>query len=249
MRKPLHLGLLLIVLAGMGTAKAASLAGEAPDPPQLAFRVLPQTLPAKGAPVRMSLEGRYRGEEGEPIGALRVLRLEGDRQISLDLDGVPECERPPSDVRRDLEDMETLCGDAAIGRGRLTIEAFFPGDRWISFSEKMTVYNLGRQRRGPDLLAFAYFSAPVTSAFAVPIEVRPLNRGPFGWEARASIPKIAGGYGWITEYSLRIGKRFLSATCRRGKFDMRVVAGFFSREKTGERITRRCSVAVAQSRL
>jgi len=222
--------------------EAVSIADEVSDPPQFAFRIFPQTLPAKGVSVRMSLKGWYRDGEGKPVGALRSLRFEGDRQISLHLDGVPECQGLASDVRRDLDEMEELCGDAAIGRGRLTFEAFFPGDRWIRFSEKMTVYNLGPKSRGADLLAFAYFPAPVTTALGIPIEIRRLNRGPFGWEARASIPKIAGGYGRITEYSLKIDKRFLSATCRGGKLEMRVVSGFFDRARRKERATRRCSV-------
>jgi hypothetical protein len=199
-------------------------------------------------PVRLALAGQHRSEEGTPLAALRSLRFEGDRHLALDLEGVPTCEGLGRDVRRDLEEMERICGDAAIGRGRLTVEAFFPGDRWIPFSSDMTLYNLGAGGRGPELLAYAYFPAPVVTALEIPIRVRSLDRGPFGWEARASVPKIFGGYGLITEYSLQIGKRFLSATCVGGKLELRVVAGFYDRRGLSERRSRRCAVSKADPR-
>lgn len=245
-----RLSLFLATLAIGGTAVAASAAPEPSHLPLLShFGVTPsKILRTKPTPVRMALAGQHRSEEGIPLGPLRSLRFEGDRHLALDLEGVPTCERSGRDVRRDLVEMERICGDAAIGRGRLTIEAFFPGDRWIPFSSDMTLYNLGADDRGPELLAFAYFPAPVVTALEIPVEVRPLDRGPFGWEARASVPKIFGGYGLITDYSLRIGRRFLSATCVGGKLELRVVAGFYDRRRLGERSIRPCAVAEADVR-
>jgi len=245
-----RLPVFLAALAVGGTTVMASAAPETSSEPLLPpFGVTPSKISGtKPTPVRMALAGQHRTEENAPLAALRSLRFEGDRHLALDLDGVPVCDGLGRDVRRDLEEMERICGDAAIGHGRITIEVFFPGERWIPFSSRMTLYNLGPKRRDPELLAFAYFSAPTTTALAIPIEVRRIDRGPFGWEARASVPKIFGGYGWITEYSLRIGKRFLSATCVGGKLELRVAVGFYERRGLGERRVRRCAVAEADVR-
>ena len=196
----------------------------------------------------MLVRGRYRNEEGEPLGALRTLRFEGDRHLALDLADVPVCELPGRDVRRNLDEMERLCGEAAVGHGQMTVEAYFPGERWIPATGDMTIYNLGRKPDGPDLLAFVELPAPFTAALSIPIELRRLNRGPFGWEVRAPIPKIAGGAGFITEYSLRIGRRFLSATCVGGKLQLRVFSRFADGTRRSERVARPCTVAEADVR-
>ena len=111
----------------------------------------------------------------------------------------------------------------------------------------MTVYNLARKPDGPVLLAFVELPAPLTTMLAIPIKLRRLNRGPFGWEARP-IPKLTGGYGFITEYSLRIGRRFLSASCVGGKLQLRVVSGFADGARRSERVARPCTVAEADPR-
>jgi hypothetical protein len=238
--------LTLVVAAG-----AATLPGDADHPSQrLDFAVAPSVLPrSEPAPVRMSVAGKYRLEEGGPrFEALRSLRFEADRHINLDLEGVPVCDGLGLDVRRDLDDMERLCGDAAIGRGYLTAEAAFPGDRLFGSTGKLTLYHRGRTADGARLLAFAYLPAPLTGAIEIPVEVRRINRGRRGWEIRPSIPRSTGGGVWITEYSLRIGKRFLSATCVGGKLVLGVVSGFEDGTTRRERVVRPCTVPEADPR-
>ena len=211
------------------------------SPQHLRFTTTPARLSSTDpTPVTMRISDEYRTGEEDAAGPLRVLPIEGDREIVLDLEGVPVCDGLGRDIRRDLDEMERLCGDAAIGHGRIEFGAFFPGDRWILFSSRMTLYNLGPGPGGPELFAFAYFTAPVTAALRIPVELRRLDRGPFGWEARASIPKIIGGKGEITEYALRIDRRFLSATCSRRKLELRVVSGFFDRPAHREKAAHAC---------
>lgn len=220
------------------------------QPPRLDFAIAPSILPrSEAAPARMSMAGEYWLEEGGPsFEALRSLRLEADRHLEIDLKGVPVCDGLGRDVRRNLEEMERLCGDAAIGHGRLTATGVFPGDHLISATGGLTLYNRGRSRGGARLLAFAYLPAPLTGAIEIPIEVRRINRGRMGWEIRPSIPRILGGGIWISEYSLRIGKRFLSATCVGGKLALRVFSGFEDGTRRSDRAVRRCTVAKADPR-
>ncbi len=221
-----------------------------PQPPRTAFEVAPSILPrSEPAPARMSVAGSYRLEAGGPqFEALRSLRFEADRQLHLDLKGVPVCDGLGRDVRRNLEEMERICGDAAIGHGRLTATGAFPGDQLISATGGMTLYNRGRFRDGARLLAFAYLRAPLTGAVEIPIEIRRIDRGRMGWEIRPSIPRIFGGGIWITEYSLGIGKRFLSATCVGGELALRVVSGFEDGTRRNERPVSPCAVAKADAR-
>lgn len=241
----------VILLGLVVAAGAAPLPGNAGHLSQrLDFEVAPSVLPrSEPAPVRLSVAGKYQLEEGGPrFEALRSLRIEGDRHIDLDLKGVPVCDGLGRDVRRDLDDMERLCGDAAIGRGHLTATGRFAGERLISATGKLTLYNRGRTAGGARLLAFTYLPAPLTGAIGIPVEVRQINRGRMGWEVRPSIPKLFGAGVWITEYSLRIGKRFLSATCVGGKLALGVVSGFEDGTTRRERAVLPCTVAKADVR-
>lgn len=220
------------------------------NPPRLKFEVVPSTLPRTGsAPARMSVAGKYRlGEGSDHFEALQHLRFEVDRHLHLDLKGVPVCERLERDVRRTMEEMERLCGDAAIGRGQLTATGAFPGDRLISGTGNLTLYNRGRSPAGARLLAFGYLRAPLGGAFQFPVEIRRINRGRMGWEIRPEIPKNTGASFWITEYSLRIGKGFLSASCVGGKLALRVFSGFLDGTRRNERVARPCAVTKADVR-
>jgi len=233
------------VLVLAGAAVAATVAPSADSPPPVHFGFVPSSLPrSEPAPIRMAVAGKYRLEAvGAHFEALQALRFEADRHIALDLQGVPVCKGPGRDVRRDLDEMERLCGDAAIGHGDLTVEVAFAGERMLPATSKMTVYNRGRVRGRAELLAFAYLPAPITAALQIPIEIRRTDRGRIGWEARPSIPKIAGGSGWISEYSLRIGKRFLSATCVGGKLELHVVSNFTDGTSRNARLVHPCSVS------
>lgn len=232
-----------VFLTAVVIAAAAPLPNEARS--RLDFRIAPSKLSrTEPKPARMSIEWEDT-EDGHPLEPLRALRFEGDRDIRLDLEGVPVCERPLLDVRRDLAEMEEFCGDAAIGRGELVVTLHFPGDRLIAAEAKMTIYKVGH---GPDLLAFVELPAPIAGTLGIPIDLRRVQRGRMGWEARAPLPKIAGGSGVITRYSLRIGKRFLTATCADGRLDLRAVTAFADGEKRGERVIRPCSVAKADAK-
>ncbi|MDX6635514.1 MAG: hypothetical protein QOF06_1717 [Solirubrobacterales bacterium] len=79
------------------------------------------------------------------------------------------------------------------------------------------------------------------------MKVRRVRKGRIGWEAVAAIPKIAGGAGSITDYTLKIGKRFLSATCV-SHFELRAVSIFVDGTRLRERSVRPCAVPKADLR-
>jgi hypothetical protein len=77
----------------------------------------------------------------------------------------------------------------------------------------------------------------------IPITIRKIDDERFGWRASAEVPKIAGGAGSIYGYSLRIGKRFLRATCGDGRLELRAASTFVDGEKVTGRTVQACSVA------
>lgn len=195
-------------------------------------------------PVQMSITGRYRTEDETQVPALKELRLEGDKHIELDLKGVPPCRLGGRSVKEDHSDS---CPESVIGRGTISVETAFPGDRALPTSARLTLWKSRQQRGGAELLAYAYLTAPVAAELAIPVKVRRVRKGRIGWEAVAAVPKIAGGSGAITDYSLTIGKRLLSATCV-GQFELRAVSTFVDGTSLNERAIRTCTVAKADVR-
>ena len=236
------------VATAMATA-AVAVAVSAPSPAAEAghlplffnFGITPSKLPPKNpAPVTMSLSWKGGTDDGSHPPALRKLTLEGDRRIVFDGKGVPVCKGGPHfDVRP--SDIPKRCRKAAVGHGNLTVEVEFPNQELISVSGRLTLYNLGRKQGSIDLLARTFLVAPVTAEIVFKIEVRRINKERYGWRASAALPKIAGGYGSITDYSLRIGRRLLAATCTDGKLTLRSLSAFADGSKRRETVVRTCS--------
>jgi hypothetical protein len=234
-----------VFLATVVPTAAAPLPSEALS--RLEFEIAPSKLSStEPTPVRMEVAGRHRTADGSHLTPTKELRFQADRHLALDLKGVPGCRRPGLDVRRDVAKMEDLCPESIIGRGQISVEVEFPGQQ-LTVRERLIVYKASDSPAGIDLVAFTFLPAPVTAEIVIPIYIRRVNQGRIGWEARLSIPKIAGGAGSLTGYALRIGRRFLSATCVGGKLQLRVFSGFDDGTRRSERVVSPCTVAKAGS--
>jgi len=239
---------LVAIAAGVLPAEAASPRVEAEHLPLLFnFGVSPSKLSAKRpTPARMSIAWKARLDEESPVPALRSVKIEADKHLALELADVPVCSFGLHyDIRP--SDIEERCRDAAVGHGRVGVEVRFPEEPAVSVSGQLTLYNRGRKPGGYDLLAHFFLSAPVAGEITFPIEVRKAT-GRYGWKATATIPKIAGGSGSITDYSLRIGRGFLRATCSDGKLLLRATSVFLDGTVRRETAIRTCTVAEADPR-
>lgn len=241
-------GVLALSLAAM-TATAASRDGIAHLPLFFSFDVKPTKISrTEPTPVWLELIGKYVTEDGSHVPATKTLQLQMDRHLALDLKGVPACRRPSLDIRRSTAQMEDLCRKSIVGRGEISVEVAFPELPMKTISERLVVFKADGGAVGIDMVAFAFLPAPATSELVIPIDIRRLGEGRIDWEARLSIPKIAGGAGSLTDYSLRIGKRFLSATCVGQRFELRAVATFADGSRLPEKAIRVCGVAEADAR-
>jgi hypothetical protein len=236
------LAMAAVAVAGYA-ATASSDAGHLPL--SLNFGVTPAKLPAeKPAPVTMSLSWKGGTDDGSHPPALQKLAIEGDKHLVADVADLPVCEDGSHyDIRP--SDIPERCRKAAVGNGHLTVEVEFPDQPQVSIGGKLTLYNLGRKRGGFDLLARTFLAAPVTGELLFIVEVRKLDGGRFGWRASGVLPKIAGGYGSITAYSLRVGNQLLAATCAGGKLALRATSRFTDGTKRRETVVRACSVVDA----
>ncbi len=243
----LTVALLALSLVAMNATGASG--GIAHLPLFFSFDVKPTKISrTEPTPVWMELTGKYSTEDGSHVPAAKTLQLQMDRHLALDLKGVPACRRPSLDIRRSTAQMENLCRKSIVGRGEISVEVAFPETVMTTVSERFVVFKADGRRAGIDLVAFTFLPAPVSAEVVIPIDLRRLGTGRIDWEARLSIPKIAGGSGSLTDYSLRIGKRFLSATCVGQRFELRAVATFADGSRLPEKAIRVCGVAKADPR-
>jgi hypothetical protein len=205
----------LAVAVGSGIAARAEtvVVFEEPLSTQFHFDLTPSKLPrTKAKPVRLSIAGSNRTDDGSHIPALREVELQLDRRFSFDLTDVPVCRLGPHfDVRPDP--IEEKCADAAVAHGQVTLEVAFPERPFVTVSGALPIYNRGRKPGGFDLVGWAYFSAPVTGGVYLPVKVRKTNIGRYGWKAQLEVSKIAGGAGSIASYSMHFRKGIVAASC------------------------------------
>jgi hypothetical protein len=204
------------------------------------FGVSPTKLSRKPpTQVRVSLSGTYKTADDSHVPALRELQLEGDRHLAFDLKEAPVCSGGHYDYRGALED---FCGDAVIGHGKLTVEVEFPEEPPRTVTGDLSLYNGGRKGNVRRLLANATLPSSVAREVSIPITIRKVDEGRVGWIATAAVPKIAGGAGSITAYSLRIGRRFLTANCGGGRLELRALSYFVDGTKLLQTGIRTCAV-------
>lgn len=237
-----------LVVLGTGLASTSAGAIDLGIPPlwKPGFAVSPTTLSRKQpTPVRMLASGQYRSKEGTHLPALRELEIKGDRNLDLNLEDVPVCGGGGRDGRGDVEES---CRDALIGSGRATVEIAFPEEPMTWVQGKLRVYNGGGTKAKRRLYAHVYLPAPVTAEIVVPLLLGKIGEGHFGWRLTAEVPKIAGGAGSIFGYSVRIGRRFLTATCPDGSLEFAVTSNFEDGELLSGRVIEDCTVAKAHVR-
>lgn len=204
----------------------------------------PKLLPAgKPAPITSLLWGKVRTLDGSHPPALRKLRVMGDEEVELHLEVRPRCRLPVSG-RLTTADIQKLCEPSIVGGGRIEGVVEFPEGESIDFESDLVAV-----KGGPTTVyAYASFTAPVTASIAIPIEVKKVRRGRFGTESIASLPKIAGGSGSVTYFTLKLEKGVLRATCAEGRLDGRVTAVLAGGTRASVDLSRPCVRKIARGK-
>jgi hypothetical protein len=199
--------------------------------------VSPKSLPkGKPTPVRFEIAG---GIEQGPSVALREATAVVDKDVDVSVEGLPLCDfgGPRHPIRRpdELRQLETRCGDAIVGRGRVGFSIAFPGLEPVFVASRVALFN-ATTKGAIRLIAVAETRVPVPSLLAASVEIRKAGRG---WTARVKVPVIAGGSGAITHFTLNMGRKFtyrgerrsfLSARCPDGVFKLNLPKLIFRNE-------------------
>jgi len=170
--------------------------------------ITPSTLPRHGsAPIDAHLEAEIGTTDGTHPPALERIDLDIDRTIAIDARGLPTCRLRRIEATSSSS-AKRACADAIIGTGSATVEVAFPEQAPFSSTGPLLLFNGGVRGKTTSVLLHAYVDVPAPTAIVVPAQIVRIDKGPFGLEILATIPRIAGGAGSVTGFRLDVGRHF-----------------------------------------
>ncbi len=196
--------------------------------------VSPRNLSAtERAPIALDVIAAIRTTDLSNPPALERLILDLDKDSSINGSRLPRCEEGLTpQVLLPLAEIKERCEHAIVGGGRVGFGIVFPGDKALPAESELVIFNGGSDGGGTKLYAYAQIAAPIVSTIVLPIEFR---KGGIGTKAIVTVPKIAGGAGFIADLRMRLRRRLaapsrmhgpISLKCSDGSFLVRAAATF-----------------------
>ena len=186
----------------------------------------------EATPIALDLKSEIETSDGSHPPALQEFVIDLDRHIAIDARGLPVCNGGNRDLR--FPDLESICRDAIVGRGKVWAQFQFPEWPPISSASDVTVFNAGGGPRKLTLYAVAYFTQPIVTGLSMMIQI---TKHPDGSQAIIKVPELANGAGSLTYLNAKLKKRFarngeaidfLTGSCPTGKIQSEVRALFRS---------------------
>jgi hypothetical protein len=172
--------------------------------------------------------------------ALRRLVIQGDKHASIDVKGIPICK---SSQLQSISSpgARKACGPALIGSGKTDVEVKFPEQPAVLAHSELLAFNGGVKGGVTTLLIHAYITRPIVSAVVTTVKVKKIHKGRYGLESVATVPKIAGGSGSPTFFTLTLNKGIIKATCTDGHLDAHGTATFSDNTVASGTVVRPCT--------
>jgi hypothetical protein len=229
MRKRIVVGAVLVLLALGGTASALRLrAGDLIVIADGGFS--PKSLTKKqNAPITVHGGGKITTVSGELPPILEELNFKVDRHGSVDTMGLPVCTMGKL-IATDVPEARHACGDAIVGEGFARVIVKLPEQGPLKASTALTAFNGPKVDGNDTLFVHAHLDVPAPSTVIVPIVIKRIHNGVYGYYTEAKIPKIVNGYGHPVSGSLKFGRKwtfkgkkhsYISARCETGHLQVR----------------------------
>lgn len=202
----------------------------------------PKTLSKKKlTPITLNVSGKIRTKDGEHAPAMKEFVLEADKNSAVELKGLPICTASKLQSQ-DTKHAEAICKKAIIGSGKATAGIKFPEQAEIPAVSKIIAFNGGFKGGTSTIYIHAYLTVPTPAAIVTTVKIKKIHNGRFGLKSIATIPKIAGGNGSVTDFNLTINKKgVLLAKCPDGKLQAHGTAVFSDGTRASAEVIRTCT--------
>jgi hypothetical protein len=187
--------------------------------------ISPSVLPKHGgAPIDARIEVEIGTDDGTHPPALQKVSANIDKTIQLDVRGIPTCKLGQL-LSRSTKDAKKACPDAIVGSGEGEVEVEFAEQPAFSAKGPLVLFNGGVRNGVITVYVHAYVAVPAPTAIVATAKVSRIHRGRYGLHMETTVPKIAGGAGSATSFTVHIGRRFtykgqkrsfLTASCPTG---------------------------------
>jgi hypothetical protein len=198
---------LALIVAAAATAYALKIrAGDIVVDAQGGFS--PTALPKhENAPITLHGGGKISTVSGALPPVLKTLDIEFDRHGSVQTTGLPRCSMSKLAATTTARARQA-CPDAIVGEGAGKAVVQFPESAPLPVSSPLTLFNGPPKNGDPTVLAHAYLTVPVPTAYIVLIVIEKIHDGVFGYRTKGTIPPIAGGAGVPVSGHLTIGRKW-----------------------------------------
>jgi hypothetical protein len=214
--------------------------------------VLPRTLPAHGgAPVTLSATTRIKEKSGAQPSALKSLTFQIDKHGFVETKGFGVCTAAklegttPAQARR-------KCANALVGEGTGKAAVAMPGQAQFTITSQLSFFNAPPTNGNPTLIAHAYETVPAPKALLVPIVIEKVGHGRYGFQAKVTLPEIAGGFGAATLAEANLGRTvkrggrevgYINAYCSGGRLQVHGSLSFANGDFFPTTLTSACHTA------
>jgi hypothetical protein len=210
----------------------------------------PDALPKKTlAPIALTASGTIKMADDSHPPALKEVLVETDKNGTVDVEGFPACTSGKLQSQ-DTDHARAICKSAIIGEGTTDVEIEFPESRTVPVESDLLVFNGGFKGGVTTFYVHAYITVPVPAAIVTTVKIKKVNNGRYGLRSTASVPKIAGGSGSVTSFSLKIDKKYtykgkkhsiLNLKCPDGKIQVAATAVFADGTRAATEFIRTCT--------
>jgi hypothetical protein len=186
------------------------------------------------APISANLNAKIGTTDGSHPPAIRSVNLDFDKTIQVNVRGLPSCTEQQL-VARSTAAAKSACADAIIGSGEGEVEVAFPEQRPFSATGPIILFNGGVHGGSTLILIHTYVAVPAPTAVIATAKLTKIHRGRYGTGVIAQIPSIAGGFGSVTKFKIKIKRSFtykgkqqsyLTASCPTGHYHTEGEVGF-----------------------
>jgi hypothetical protein len=208
--------------------------------------VTPKALSkSKYTPVAFTAAGSVRALDGTQPPPLKEVLLDAPNS-AVNVKGFPACTSGALQAR-DTAAVKKACPDSIIGTGTTTVSVKFPEQNPIPAKSPLLVFNGGTSGGTTTFYIHAYLTQPITTAIVTTVKIK---KSGSGLKTVTTVPKIANGAGSVTDFSLKIDKKFtykgkkvsvLSAKCVGGKIQAHVTAKFYDNSQLSADVLRTCT--------
>ena len=247
----------LITTLALGAALAVAVAGiaTAEKPTIVQLGTLKITLnggftpkklsKTKPTPITLNISGKIETTDGKHPPALKETVVETDKNGSIDVKGLPTCTSGKLQAQ-DTKSAEKICSKAIIGDGTTDVEVEFPEQAPFIAKSKLLAFNGGFSGGKTTILIHAYLSSPVSAAVVTTVKITKVKNGRYGTKSIASVPRIAGGYGSVKNFSLTFDRGYkntpyLFAKCPDGHLNAKATPVFADGTRLTGSFVRSCT--------